>query len=129
MGRLRYIHGSCAIQCVNELTPKWSTKLAGYDVFVWDQCYAIEESLLLDGPDKTSLSQFNANNAYDVYGTAIETFRTFETRNLFIPLDDYIASHASYSDFDPALFQVRVIQGQDLLHPDWVEQYHGESYL
>jgi multiple sugar transport system substrate-binding protein len=75
------------------------------------------------------LSQFNANNAYDVYGTAIETFRTFETRNLFIPLDDYIASHASYSDFDPALFQVRVIQGQDLLHPDWVEQYHGESYL
>ena len=26
------------------------------------------------------LSQFNANNAYDVYGTAIETFRTFESR-------------------------------------------------
>src|SRR5689334_12030271 len=26
------------------------------------------------------LSQFNAKNAYDVYGTAIETFRTFETR-------------------------------------------------
>ncbi len=51
------------------------------------------------------LSQFNANNAYDVYGTAIETFRTFETRNLFIPLDDYIASHATYSDFDPALFK------------------------
>ena len=51
------------------------------------------------------LSQFNANNAYDVYGTAIETFRTFETRNLFIPLDDYIASHASYSDFAPALFK------------------------
>ena len=51
------------------------------------------------------LSQFNANNAYDVYGTAIETFRTFETRNLFIPLDDFIASHESYSDFDPALFK------------------------
>src|SRR5260370_18699172 len=51
------------------------------------------------------LSQFNANNAYDVYGTAIETFRTFETRNLFIPLDDYIAGHTSYSDFDPALFK------------------------
>jgi multiple sugar transport system substrate-binding protein len=50
-------------------------------------------------------SQFNANNAYDIYGTAIETFRTFETRGLFIPLDDYIASHASYSDFDPALFK------------------------
>ena len=26
------------IQCVNELTPKWSTKLAAYDVFIWDQC-------------------------------------------------------------------------------------------
>src|SRR6202030_3760187 len=51
------------------------------------------------------LSQFNANNAHDVYGTAIETFRTFETRNLFIPLDDYIASHTSYSDFAPALFK------------------------
>src|SRR6266576_3394363 len=51
------------------------------------------------------LSQFNANNAYDIYGTAIETFRTFETRKLFIPLDDYIASHPSYSDFDPALFK------------------------
>jgi len=51
------------------------------------------------------LSQFNANNAYDVYGTAIETFRTFETRNLFIPLDDYIAGHASFSDFAPALFK------------------------
>ena len=51
------------------------------------------------------LSQFNANNAYDVYGTAIETFRTFETRNLFIPPDDYIAGHTSYSDFDPALFK------------------------
>jgi multiple sugar transport system substrate-binding protein len=51
------------------------------------------------------LSQFNANNAYDVYGTAIETFRTFETRNLFIPLDDYIAGHTSYSYFDPALFK------------------------
>jgi multiple sugar transport system substrate-binding protein len=51
------------------------------------------------------LSQFNANNAYDVYGTAIETFRTFETRNLFIPLDDFIAGHASFSDFDPSLFK------------------------
>jgi hypothetical protein len=30
------------------VTPKWSTKLAGYDVFIWDQCYAIVESLRLD---------------------------------------------------------------------------------
>src|SRR5260370_8227896 len=51
------------------------------------------------------LSQFNANNAYDVYGTAIETVRTFETRNLFIPLDDSIAAHTSYSHFPPPLFK------------------------
>ena len=37
------------------------------------------------------LSQFNANNAYDVYGTAIETFSSFTSRGLFLPLDDYIA--------------------------------------
>jgi glyoxylase-like metal-dependent hydrolase (beta-lactamase superfamily II) len=37
-----------AIQCVNKVTPKWSSKLAGYDVFIWDQCYAILESLRLD---------------------------------------------------------------------------------
>jgi hypothetical protein len=27
------------------LTPKWSTKLAAFDAFVWDQCYAMEQSL------------------------------------------------------------------------------------
>jgi multiple sugar transport system substrate-binding protein len=63
------------------------------------------------------LSQFNANNAYDVYGTAIETFRTFETRNLFIPLDDYIAKHASYSDFDPALFKYASYKGKTYFVP------------
>src|SRR6201987_2128978 len=63
------------------------------------------------------LSQFNANNAYDVYGTAIETFRTFETRNLFIPLDDYIASHASYSDFDTALFKYASYKGKTYFIP------------
>ena len=36
------------IQCVNQLTPKWSTKLAGFDVFIWDQCYSMEQSLRLD---------------------------------------------------------------------------------
>jgi len=36
------------IQCVNELTPKWSTKLAAYDVYIWDQCYAMEQSLRID---------------------------------------------------------------------------------
>jgi multiple sugar transport system substrate-binding protein len=51
------------------------------------------------------LSQFNGGNAYDVYGTAIETFRTFENRGLFLPLDDYIAKNPGYSDFDPLLFK------------------------
>jgi glyoxylase-like metal-dependent hydrolase (beta-lactamase superfamily II) len=39
-----------AIQCVNELTPKWSSKLGGYDVYIWDQCYAMENSLRIDEP-------------------------------------------------------------------------------
>jgi len=37
-----------AIACVNQLTPKWSTKLAAYDVYVWDQCYSMEQSLRID---------------------------------------------------------------------------------
>jgi glyoxylase-like metal-dependent hydrolase (beta-lactamase superfamily II) len=36
------------IQCVNALTPKWSTKLAGFDVYIWDHCYSMEQSLRLD---------------------------------------------------------------------------------
>ena len=36
------------IQCVNTLTPKWSTKLAAFDVYIWDQCYAMEQSLRID---------------------------------------------------------------------------------
>jgi len=63
------------------------------------------------------LSQFNADNAYDVYGTAIETFRTFETRNLFLPLDDYIASHTTYSDFDPSLFKYASNNGKTYFIP------------
>src|ERR1700746_726394 len=63
------------------------------------------------------LSQFNANNAYDVYGTAIETFRTFEIRSLFIPLDDYIAGHTAYSDFDPALFKYASYNGKTYFIP------------
>jgi multiple sugar transport system substrate-binding protein len=63
------------------------------------------------------LSQFNAGNAYDVYGTAIETFRGFEQRGLFIPLDDYIAKNAGYSDFDPSLFKSSSYQGKTYFVP------------
>jgi hypothetical protein len=37
-----------AIACVNQLTPKWSTKLAASDVYIWDQCYSMEQSLRID---------------------------------------------------------------------------------
>jgi len=63
------------------------------------------------------LSQFNANNAYDVYGTAIETFKTFETRGLFIPLDDFIAKNPGYSDFDSSLFKYSSYQGKTYFIP------------
>ncbi len=36
------------VHCVNELTPKWSSKLAAFDVYIWDQCYAMEQSLRID---------------------------------------------------------------------------------
>jgi hypothetical protein len=37
-----------ALQCVNTLTPTWSNKLAAFDVFIWDQCYAMEQSLRIE---------------------------------------------------------------------------------
>ncbi len=36
------------ISCVNRMTPKWRTKLAAYDIFIWDQCYTVEQSLQID---------------------------------------------------------------------------------
>jgi glyoxylase-like metal-dependent hydrolase (beta-lactamase superfamily II) len=35
-------------QCVNTLTPKWSTRLAGFDVWIWDQCYSMEQTLRIE---------------------------------------------------------------------------------
>jgi glyoxylase-like metal-dependent hydrolase (beta-lactamase superfamily II) len=37
-----------AAHCVDTLTPKWSTRLAAFDVYVWDQCYAMEQSLRIE---------------------------------------------------------------------------------
>jgi glyoxylase-like metal-dependent hydrolase (beta-lactamase superfamily II) len=37
-----------ACQCVNSLTPKWSKRLAGFDVYIWDQCYSMEQSLRIE---------------------------------------------------------------------------------
>jgi len=36
------------IQCVNALTPTWEPRLAAYDVYIWDQCYSMEQSLRID---------------------------------------------------------------------------------
>jgi glyoxylase-like metal-dependent hydrolase (beta-lactamase superfamily II) len=36
------------IKCVNDLTPTWSNQLAAYDIYIWDQCYAMEQSLRID---------------------------------------------------------------------------------
>ena len=37
-----------AAQCVTALTPKWSSRLAGFDVYIWDQCYSMEQTLRID---------------------------------------------------------------------------------
>jgi glyoxylase-like metal-dependent hydrolase (beta-lactamase superfamily II) len=37
-----------ALTCVNQMTPKWSSRLAAYDVYIWDQCFAMEQSLRID---------------------------------------------------------------------------------
>ncbi|HEX6717266.1 MAG TPA: MBL fold metallo-hydrolase [Pyrinomonadaceae bacterium] len=37
-----------AAQCVNTLTPKWSERLAAFDVFIWDQCYSMEQTLRIE---------------------------------------------------------------------------------
>jgi glyoxylase-like metal-dependent hydrolase (beta-lactamase superfamily II) len=36
------------IKSVNALTPRWSKRLAAFDVYIWDQCYAMEQSLRID---------------------------------------------------------------------------------
>ena len=37
-----------AARCVTAMTPKWSSKLAAFDVYIWDQCFAMEQSLRID---------------------------------------------------------------------------------
>jgi glyoxylase-like metal-dependent hydrolase (beta-lactamase superfamily II) len=36
------------VKCMNTLEPAWKNRLAGYDVFIWDQCFAMEQSLRID---------------------------------------------------------------------------------
>jgi glyoxylase-like metal-dependent hydrolase (beta-lactamase superfamily II) len=37
-----------AAQCVNTLTPRWASKLGGFDVYIWDQCYSMEQTLRIE---------------------------------------------------------------------------------
>jgi glyoxylase-like metal-dependent hydrolase (beta-lactamase superfamily II) len=36
------------IKSVNALTPRWSKRLAAFDVYIWDQCYSMEQSLRIE---------------------------------------------------------------------------------
>lgn len=36
--------------CVNQVSPKWRSQFAGYDVWIYDQCSSMEQSLRIDGP-------------------------------------------------------------------------------
>jgi glyoxylase-like metal-dependent hydrolase (beta-lactamase superfamily II) len=37
-----------AIRCVNAMTEKWETRLAGFDAYIWDQCFTMQESIRAD---------------------------------------------------------------------------------
>ena len=39
--------------CVNQVSPKWQSQLAAYDVWIYDQCSSMEQSLRIDGPSIT----------------------------------------------------------------------------
>jgi len=58
------------------------------------------------------LGQFTAGEAADVYGTAIETFQAFASRNLWMPLDDYVKANPGFSDFAPSLFELSSYKGK-----------------
>jgi hypothetical protein len=32
------------------VAPKWKSRLGGFDVFIYDQCLSMEQSLRIDGP-------------------------------------------------------------------------------
>jgi len=63
------------------------------------------------------LGQFSAHKSYDVYGTAIETFKALTSRHLFIPLDDFIAKNPSFNDFAPNLFKYGSYEGKVYFMP------------
>ena len=58
------------------------------------------------------IGEFNAGNAADVYGTAIETFQAFSSRGLWLGLNDFVAANTGFSDFAPSLFEQGSYKGE-----------------
>jgi multiple sugar transport system substrate-binding protein len=56
--------------------------------------------------------QFNSGQQADIYGTAIETFQTFSSRGLFLPLNDFVSANSGFSDFAPTLFEQASYKGE-----------------
>jgi multiple sugar transport system substrate-binding protein len=63
------------------------------------------------------LGQFNAGTPADVYGTAIETFQAFASRDLFVPLNDYVKANPDFSDFAPSLLEQSKYKGNIIYIP------------
>lgn len=57
-------------------------------------------------------NQFNSGTQADVYGTAIETFQSFSSRGLWLPLNDFVAANTGFSDFAPSLFEQGSYKGE-----------------
>ena len=51
------------------------------------------------------LGQFTSGTHADIYTTAIETFQTFSSRDLWLPLNDFVAANTGFADFAPSLFE------------------------
>jgi multiple sugar transport system substrate-binding protein len=58
------------------------------------------------------LGQFSSGTQADIYGTAIETFRAFSSRGLWMGLNDFVAANTGFSDFAPSLFEQGSYNGE-----------------
>ncbi len=38
------------VACVNTMAPKWADRLTGFEVFIYEQCSTMEQSIRVDGP-------------------------------------------------------------------------------
>jgi len=63
------------------------------------------------------LGQFTSGDTADIYGTAIETFQAFASRDLWMPLDDYVKAGKDFSDFAPSLLEQGSYKGKKYYIP------------